>query len=264
MTARRRGRPAPPEARLRRWASSRLCHRARRVAADRRVRAASIGRSVREARREGPGRRKSFAPGLELGRPSGGARRSHAVRVPQRSTCGACGLGSPSGLRIDEAFPQASASGAIYVFGSHSEASALGLAPSMEAAGRAGSGRGRATGAERGRRASATTTRSHCIASSASWNTASSTLDRVPAVRSSRARGRQRATVRVGLASRRAGGAQPRRDAGERRLAVDGSPDWLSALCRSRACSSSTMRMSSRARRRPYSWSISAWAMRSR
>ena len=37
-----------------------------------------------------------------------------------------------------------------------------------------------------------------------------------------------------------------------------------SASWRSRACSSSTMRMSSSARRRPYSCSISAWAMRSR
>ncbi len=37
-----------------------------------------------------------------------------------------------------------------------------------------------------------------------------------------------------------------------------------SASCRSRACSSSTMRMSSRARRRPYSCSRSAWAIRSR
>lgn len=39
---------------------------------------------------------------------------------------------------------------------------------------------------------------------------------------------------------------------------------FLSVFCRSRACSSSTIRMSSSARRRPYSWSISAWVMRAR
>ncbi len=40
--------------------------------------------------------------------------------------------------------------------------------------------------------------------------------------------------------------------------AAPAASHWLSALCRSRACSSSMMRMSSRARRSPYSCSISA------